>query len=492
MKGKEIYNKGLMIYVWVTLLCYVFGSLAPVVSVIKFTPFYSYQRYLGIIGMLLILADIMINRSIYRKNHVIFLYILMFAAGVSSLKTMEYGIKDNIFGLAWMLIPVYLFYSLFDRYDKEVIERTCRRMYYCVSTIWLLSIVGSLGSFLFNTGFGRITNPYNVESLTRQGFSENRFFGSFMSINVAAIISGIIIIASICILVKGKKVSEKVFSSVQIFFNLVYVILSGSRTGYLGLIVVCFIFGVYYTYYKVKDSWHVAVKFLTALVSGVCISFAFVFLVSCGKVALGTIPGYDIFKDNRAKYERCISKDPNVKLKVVETEEEEEEEEEFLEREDVNSENISNNRFQIWDDYIGLYKEIGLFGFSPSNYSRAIMEDHPDIYIVRHIKDYNPDMYKAGTIYHPHNTYIGVFVFSGWIGLFGVLAYLLLCMKDCITHFVIKRKNPTVWVTGGMLIVIYCLISGVFDLEMFFVNNILTCIFWLVAGYVMHGIREKK
>ncbi len=80
LKKKKIVNKVEEYYIIVTIMCYVLGGIAPVVAAIKYTPLYSYQRYLGIIGVLLIMTDIIVNKTIYKEKHSLFLYALLFVA----------------------------------------------------------------------------------------------------------------------------------------------------------------------------------------------------------------------------------------------------------------------------------------------------------------------------------------------------------------------------------------------------------------------------
>ena len=72
------------------------------------------------------------------------------------------------------------------------------------------------------------------------------------------------------------------------------------------------------------------------------------------------------------------------------------------------------------------------------------------------------------------------------------MGFWILCLKDVIVYLkYYKGKIPPV-IVMGMLIVIYGLFTAIFDQGLFFLTNIVSCIFWIVLGYVMTTITEKR
>ncbi len=80
LRISKIINKIEEYYIIITVMCYVVCGIAPVVAMIKYTPLYSYQRYLGIIGIFLIIIDIIVNKTIYKEKHGLCLYLLLLVA----------------------------------------------------------------------------------------------------------------------------------------------------------------------------------------------------------------------------------------------------------------------------------------------------------------------------------------------------------------------------------------------------------------------------
>ncbi len=84
---------------------------------------------------------------------------------------------------------------------------------------------------------------------------------------------------------------------------------------------------------------------------------------------------------------------------------------------------VSNNRFEIWRDYLSLAGEIGPAGLSLSNYNDYIGDRHPEMYIVRYFTDQFKDTVKTDLVYESHNNYLFVFISTGFVG-----AGLFLCL----------------------------------------------------------------
>ena len=503
--NKKIFNKVEEFYILITILCYTLFSIGPVVALIKYTPFYSYQKYLGILGIIIIMADVIVHRKVFLDKNIIFMYVMAAIAVVSSLLTRQYGIKDNIFNIAWFGIMIYIFYNYARKCDKGQFEKFFRRIFYMVSSIRLVTILFSITSFLFHVGYDLITNPFSPESMSRQGFQENRLFGAFFSINNAALVTGIILVISIYMLFKEDKKGLKIFCGVNSFFSLVYIILSGSRSAYLGLILVVFLASIYYTVINYKKDGSAVVRWLISGVKSAVIVFVFMLAVGLLKDGLSLLPAMNAFEDGRHSYKVFISRLPETYVEgydsngmiIDELEEEEEELEgedidDILNRKDTGSGNISNNRFGIWKDYMSLYKEIGLIGLSPCNYSYEVIEQRPDLSIVQHIKEYYPSMYEDGKIYHPHNGYIFVYVSTGLIGVLCLIGFLLASFIDLIRYFVREKEKTSSLVIVFSLVIVYCLFDILFDQGVFLLSDLVSCIFWLVAGYVIKTVNETK
>ena len=141
-------------------------------------------------------------------------------------------------------------------------------------------------------------------------------------------------------------------------------------------------------------------------------------------------------------------------------------------RDDVNDENISNNRFTIWTAYLQLYKEKPVFGFSFRS-------------ALPYATQNNPDGYLAKTQYVTHNGYISLLVETGIVGFLIMAIFMIQLLARFLQRS--KEKRPVsntyvVFSTWILAILVFCLCFH----DIFFTMNIETMLFWIGAGYLTH------
>ena len=165
-------------------------------------------------------------------------------------------------------------------------------------------------------------------------------------------------------------------------------------------------------------------------------------------------------------------------------------EEDVLHREGL-EENVSNDRFNIWTDYLSLYREIGLFGLSPGNYMSYVRENHPDMFIVQYVRDKYPGKFMHGTIYHVHNGYLMVFVSTGFVGVLLMLAFIVLCLVRLVRYMKRQARVSDAFIFA-FAVVTAGAISAVFDKGVFFMNNPSSFLFWMALGFLMSQSQMKE
>lgn len=481
------FNNIVRSYLAISIFAYLIYLIAPLVSLIMNTQVYSFQRYLALLGMGIIAYDLLFFRIGFKSKYSFLLYPIVVLAGIASLTTINYGIKENLFDIIWLGIYIYIYYSYAERVGQEQVKRDLDKMYKYISIIWLVAILLSISTYLFNTGYRILANPYN-DYLTRQGFMENRLFGVFMTLIMSAIVSGMLIIYGSIRYPKKKRV---------IFINFIFfihIILSGSRGALLSLIAVLLVVSFYkgYTKYFINKTaiMKTSMSVLLALGLGGGLFVGGQIL----KEGLAYLPSFTIFKDNSMEYKKLLSKYPNIVVEGLEEAglenlDEDINVEEILERQDVDESNVSNGRLSIWMDYIGMYKDVSIFGLSPSNYSKYIHEHHHDLFIVQFIKENHPHTYAVGGVYHPHNTYLMTYVATGVFGLLTFLVTLFLLAKDTIVRLFKKEDSYLLLISS---IVLFCLVNGLFDSILLFSNEVVTAMFWVFLGVLAHILKNKE
>lgn len=89
-------NTAVLVYVGVTVVSFVLLQIAPVLTWMAKTPLYHISTYLGLIGALLMALDLFTNRGLWRGIWCWLLYGVAFMDVIASLRTMRYGVKDNL------------------------------------------------------------------------------------------------------------------------------------------------------------------------------------------------------------------------------------------------------------------------------------------------------------------------------------------------------------------------------------------------------------
>lgn len=478
------FNNVIRGYLFISIICYLFYLIAPIVTLIMNTQVYSFQRYLAILGIVIIGYDLLFFRIGFKTKYSILFYFLVGIACISSFMTIEYGFKDNLFDIIWFIIYVYIYYSYAERVGLEQVKRDIDKVYTYVAVIWLVAVLLSVLTYLFNIEYRILANPYN-NYLTRQGFMENRLFGVFMTLIISAILSGLLIIYGSLRYPKKKRV---IFANF-IFFS--HILLSGSRGALLSLLLLIMILIFYKGLIRYFVNKSIISKvFLSALLS-ISLTSGLFLGIQVLKSGLAYLPTFSIFTNNSIEYKTLLSKYPNVVViqeGLEGTVDKRMVAEELLDRKDVDASNVSNGRLEIWKDYIGLYNDIFILGLSSSNYSKYIQENYHDLFIVQFVKNNHPDTYNIGGVYHPHNTYLMIYTATGVLGLVVFMLILVLLTKYTIIKL-FKQENSYLLLV--MSIVLFCLINGLFDSVLIFSNEIVTCIFWIFLGVLARMVKEK-
>lgn len=472
-------------YVGILLLFQLFFQISPIVTFLTKTPLYSAQTYLGLLGGGLILLDLFTTKRIWQGKYSYFLYGILIVAALSSVRMISYGTKENLFKLCWAAIQFVLIYSCVFRLEREKFKKFLQIVYLSLFAIWFVSCCVSLYQYINQIGYMAVINPLSKDpSATRQGFYDNRLFGIFYTLNHAAFISLMFLVIGIFYILKTKKIWLKIvlgFAQLPVFFHL---ILTNSRSAHIALFAcgVLVLWLLFFSFFR-KRGWQQAVF---PLLITIVLVFSSVVCFQLVKGGLEKVPALYLQWAEKGQEEPAPEPEPESESAPAPTPLPEED---ILHRENL-EEDYSNGRLRIWSDYLSLYKEIGVIGLSPSNYMGHVFEHHQDKYIVQCIKEYYPDKYEAGIVYHVHSGYMMVFVSTGFLGLLLLALFMAFCIIQLVKKIVRNEKLPLL-LLGSLAIVIIGAISAVFDEGIFFQNNPHTTLFWLCLGIMMKESAKK-
>ena len=456
-------------YLGVVLLVYVLMLIAPFLTFLASTPFYHISAFLGLLGGALLFADLLTNRVLWRGPMCLLLYGVCFMACVASLRTMRYGLHDNLFDICWVVIQFALVYSWRYRLKDEQAVRFIRIVYPVAALAWFAACCVSFFQFALQIGYRYIADPRSLNpELCRQGFLQHRLFGVFTGLDYAVYISLVLAIVGVYYFTASKRLWKKILLAIILLTYLLHMILSGSRSVQISL----FLYIFFYTWLQLRSRTkrdgirRIAALFLAStIVTGISIGCFFgVKQVMRYVPALvsGDLSGGD---------------DPF-----------EETEDDILEREGLEGD-VSNNRFKIWADYLTLRGDIGLVGLSLSNYNDYIKEYHPDLYIVQYFQEDYGEAEKTDMVYESHNNYLFAFVSTGLIGFLLFMAFLITVVVRVIRHIHENRQLSPAFIATLAVVCVGC-VQALFMNSVFLKINGPSFLFWFAMGLLMHDMEK--
>lgn len=419
-----------------------------------------------VIGLILLVADVLYKQNLFKIPYADILILFFIVYFVSVILNFKYGYIDNFKGMLWMCIQVFALCGLDPTVDKDTHLKHFRILSNIYIFIYLIGFVWSFVQYVI--GYGGYCEVFIDEKMTyrRIGFIEARLFGVFTDPNYACI-SALISAGLIFFNLKAFKcnIGLKVYYIFALIMQIFYAILSGSRTGLLIVMLIGFAVGGFLITAQMKRK-SVILKIISFCLSGVI----------CMAVVFGCYQGI----------KKCLSYIPSAYSIVVKSDETSENN--FVSppvdfnREDVDINNFSNNRFSIWKDSIEIIKKSPLFGTGPRSYL-AFAEEHFD------------DLYIVEKQYSVHNGYLALFVGTGIIG-GGLMLFWLVRVVILVISYLVRRwnnKDEFYWPIFSCTLVLFVEAISAFPLmALFFCNQSSDIIFWIVLGFTLLFLRKSE
>ena len=402
-----------------------------------------------LMGVLLGLYNFFVKKAYLFVRKIEYL-ILFFAMNIiTSLLVIKYGFSTNIKNLVVFFIYFFAIYPIFQTFTKEK-SRLLFNLFFSVITVAnTVGVFISLVQFFMLIGY-RVFDYKGL--LIRQGFVESRLFGILASPNYLSIISLIIIIYLVTRFSTLNKILKSLAIS-SILLNFAYIVLSGSRTTYICLVATAILYSV------LKFDFNKKAKSLLGI------------LVTVGLVFLS----YNGIKYSSDLYLRTHS------AEIQRNQENGENNNLSLERTDTSEENISNNRFAIWQSTASFIPKRPLFGFSAGNWYELG-------------KTYDADAYIIKEHYLTHNGYLELLFYNGIFGILPIAIFMLSFILLSLKKFKKDKDENRVdnELVSGQLMTVVILISNLFLSSTFYGISLLGCILFMITGYYFSVISKKK
>lgn len=402
-----------------------------------------------LMGVLLGLYNFFVKKAYLFVRKIEYL-ILFFAMNIiTSLLVIKYGFSTNIKNLVVFFIYFFAIYPIFQTFTKQK-SRLLFNLFFSVITVAnTVGVFISLVQFYLLIGY-RVFDYKGL--LIRQGFVESRLFGILASPNYLSIISLIVIIYLWMRLSALNKIVKTLAIS-SIVLNFAYIVLSGSRTTYICLVVAAFLYSLVKFEFRDKLKSFVAVLLTVGLV-----------FLSYNGVKYSS----DLYlRAHSAEIQRNKEKGENNNL--------------TLERTDTSEENISNNRFAIWQSTASFIPKRPLFGYSAGNWYELG-------------KTYDASAYIIKEHYLTHNGYLELLFYNGLFGFLPFAAFMISFIWASIKKFLKDKKNKVLddELVSGLLMTVVILISNLFLSSTLYGISLLGCILFIISGYYFSVISKQR
>ena len=402
-----------------------------------------------LMGVFLGLYNFFVKKAYLFVRKIEYLIIFFAMNIITSLLVIKYGFSTNIKNLVVFFIYFFAIYPIFQSFSKEK-SRILFNLFFSVITVTnTIGVFISLVQFYLLIGY-RVFDYKGL--LIRQGFVESRLFGILASPNYLSIISLIVIIYLWMRLSALNKIVKTLAIS-SIVLNFAYIVLSGSRTTYICLVVAAFLYSLVKFEFRDKLKSFVAVLLTVGLV-----------FLSYNGVKYSS----DLYlRAHSAEIQRNKEKGENNNL--------------TLERTDTSEENISNNRFAIWQSTASFIPKRPLFGYSAGNWYELG-------------KTYDASAYIIKEHYLTHNGYLELLFYNGLLGFLPFAAFMISFIWASIKKFLKDKKNKILddELVSGLLMTVVILISNLFLSSTLYGISLLGCILFIISGFYFSVISKKR
>ena len=389
------------------------------------------------------------------KMYIIFLALFI----ITCIINFKYGVTNNMKIIIWMTFQFVLLY-LFDlKRDKKFVTKEFRFVILEILIITSIMNIIGIGMLFANYGFNRIISESKtfIVGVAYWG----RLYGIHTDPNYGAILTTIALIISLYFFFSSQKKCIKVSMVISMLIQLMSISFSASRTGMICVIISMLLFFFLYTFNKRK-------KITTAIVVAI-IAVA---------VAMGAQQGIKVGYNgyvaaveswNHAHGSDNDKEDNKNKIEIGRQEE--------LEGD------VSNRRFDLWNNAFELFKTSPIFGISFGNNVTYAGEKLPNCYMLT----------NGFAVFDAfHNMFMDLLSSQGIVG---TIMFLLIMISSLIyilkNYKFIKDEDilKCIALFSGCITIVA---SSMFVSEILYVNNETTVVFWTLWGFLMYFIYKNK
>ncbi|ASW43550.1 O-antigen ligase family protein [Clostridium isatidis] len=411
-------------------------------------------------GGLILIKLLLIDRVDFSRKYFILIFSFLLAYLVTIVINRELNLLGNIKTLIWQSIMIIGLFINDYRKDKKQILMDIDRIGRAVIIATL--IISAISVLQFFLDISYIVTRVDGRSIP-QGYYAARLWGIYVDPNQSCNVAIISLALSVILLLR-KTLLNKVLLISNILIQYSLIVLSGSRGGSLGLIIL--LIGLFYLVFdrKFKDKNNaINSKKLISLILSIILSVALVATFRITRKTLALIPeiGYSI---SESIINKQNDKDENKSNNIT------------IDRADVES---SNGRIELWTDGLKLSKKFPIFGVGDRNIMAIAQKLMPGSSITKQ---------------YVHNGYLHMLLSGGAVSLLIMMFLLGDIAISALRNIVNNKKHDNDYYVYTILtsMIGAILLTTFFITEVFFQNSFTAAILWIFVGYIVYLNKKEK
>lgn len=417
------------------------------------------QRYTGHLSPIVLLwGGILLIRNIFNDKARIskILMYLIYAFLASYVITIIFNRNLNLVGntktLIWAsIMTLVLFITEYSDKDKKVYRDINIISKVLVVIIFIISISAIV---MFCLDISYFTERVDGK-LIPQGYYAARLWGIYVDPNQASSVALIALILSVVLIVQ-RKVFNKIFLTISIIIQYIFIILTGSRGGEIALIFVLIGLGYLLFDYILRNSFrNDAIRAIISLIIGIIITAGIVISFDGSRKLLSYIPKATVKTQQYIHQTTGIQSGEHLGNVTVE-------------RPDATS---SNGRLTLWKDGLRLSKFSPIFGFGDRNIPLKAAELTPGSSLEKQ---------------YVHNGFIHMLLSGGLMATIIMMIFIgIIAIKAIVIFFGKNRYKQNYYIFSIIsLLIVSLLIASMFLTEIFYQNSFIATTYWVFLGYI--------
>lgn len=397
---------------------------------------------IGVVTVLLVVYNILKNRSNYRDRAYIILAIFF---GLNILSTIINYSTFNKYNCIELINMFLLFFGVMGGYSKRVdfFEKS-KFIYFYNYVAFLLGIIALIMYVLNVHGY-----YYLDKSIEFYGVYEGRLWG-LVNANITSFIATVAII--FCVILYKREKSR--FNSINLVIQIHVFLLAQSRAMWAVVIAIAILYIVYYKKYR-KNKIYVATIALLAAFFLYSLSYLYISYVTVLPVKLVSHIRYYITDGN-------------------------EEDEEIRATRLINKDSVTQGRTELWKDTIVLIKKSPIIGNG--------------LYEIKYegVKYFGERWGNVVRLAGVHNIYIMILVVGGAVSLVVFIIFIMSVIFRFGKYLVKEDKDKNKTVMLIMLLCIMLFFEELIESRMLYTLNYYSYMFWLLLGYGLNKVIKSE